>query len=65
MLIFNLLGGVMVIAGLAHGLGQNGWGPGYGGGFSLQAAAVFEVVATALLGEVCGLPMVSVPLATL
>jgi aquaporin Z len=40
---------LMVIAGgLAHGLGQNGWGPGYLGGYSLQSAFVFEVVATAL-----------------
>ena len=40
---------LMVIAGsTAHGLGQNGWGPGYLGQFSLQAALVFEVVMTAL-----------------
>ena len=36
------------IAGTAGGLGQNGWGPGYGGGFSMQAALIFEVVMTAL-----------------
>jgi aquaporin Z len=30
------------------GLGQNGFGPGYLGGYSLAAAAVFEVVATFL-----------------
>ena len=36
------------IAGTAHGLGQNGWGPGYLGEFSLQSAAIFEVVMTAL-----------------
>jgi aquaporin Z len=30
------------------GLGQNGYGPGYLGGYSLAAAAVFEVVATFL-----------------
>jgi aquaporin Z len=36
------------IAGVAHGLGQNGWGPGYLGEFSLGAAATFEVVMTAL-----------------
>ncbi len=36
------------IAGMAHGLGQNGWGPGYLGEFPLAAAAVFEVVMTAL-----------------
>ena len=40
---------VMVVAGgTAHGLGQNGWGAGYGGGFPLAAAAVFEVVMTAI-----------------
>ncbi len=32
---------------IAHnGLGQNGWGPGYLGEYSLQAAFVWEVVAT-------------------
>ncbi|KQW70540.1 porin [Phenylobacterium sp. Root77] len=36
------------IAGTAGGLGQNGWGPGYNGEFSLQAALIFEVVMTAL-----------------
>ena len=35
-------------AGTAHGLGQNGWGPGYLGEYSLSAAAIFEVVMTAL-----------------
>lgn len=29
-------------------LGQNGWGPGYLGEYSLQAAALFEVVMTAI-----------------
>ncbi len=46
------LAGAAVLAciagGTAHGLGQNGWGPGYLGGYSLQAAFVFEVVMTAL-----------------
>ena len=37
-----------VIAGQAQHLGQNGWGPGYLGEYPLQAAAVFEVVMTAL-----------------
>ncbi len=37
-----------VIAGSTAHLGQNGWGPGYLGQYSLQAAAVFEVVATAI-----------------
>lgn len=31
-----------------NGLGQNGYGPGYLGGYSLTAAAIFEVVATFL-----------------
>jgi aquaporin Z len=40
---------LMAIAGgTAHGLGQNGWGPGYLGGYSLQSAFIFEVAATAL-----------------
>jgi aquaporin Z len=30
----------------ANGLGQNGWGPGYQMGYSLQAGMVFEFVAT-------------------
>lgn len=30
----------------ANGLGQNGWGPGYNGGYSMGAAFVFELVAT-------------------
>jgi aquaporin Z len=37
-----------VIAGSNAHLGSNGWGPGYLGAYSLQAAAVFEVVMTAL-----------------
>ena len=28
------------------GLGQNGWGPGYQGGYNLQSALLFEIVAT-------------------
>jgi aquaporin Z len=40
---------LMVIAGgTQHGLGQNGWGPGYLGQYPLVAAATFEVVATFL-----------------
>jgi aquaporin Z len=30
------------------GLGQNGWGPGYGGGYGMPAAFGFEVIATFL-----------------
>src|SRR5579862_7240057 len=30
----------------ASGLGQNGWGPGYQGGYGLQSAILFEVIAT-------------------
>ena len=37
-----------VIAGQTQNLGQNGWGPGYLGEYPLAAAAVFEVVMTAL-----------------
>lgn len=36
------------IAGSSASLGQNGWGEGYLGGFPLAAAALFEVVMTAL-----------------
>lgn len=36
------------IAGVASGLGHNGWGPGYLGGFSMQAALIFEIVMTAI-----------------
>ncbi|MBS0411689.1 MAG: aquaporin [Proteobacteria bacterium] len=40
---------LMVIAGgTAHGLGQNGFGPGSPGGYPLMAGAVFEVIATAI-----------------
>jgi aquaporin Z len=38
----------VIAGGVASGLGHNGWGPGYNGGFPLAAAAVFEVVMTAL-----------------
>ena len=43
--------GAMILALIAGGsqhLGQNGFGPGYLGGFPVTAAATFEVVATAL-----------------
>ncbi len=36
------------IAGVASGLGHNGWGPGYLGEFSMQAALIFEIVMTAI-----------------
>jgi aquaporin Z len=39
---------LLAIAGTPDSLGQNGWGPGYGGGYGLAAAATFEVVMTAL-----------------
>jgi aquaporin Z len=46
------LGGAAILmaiaGGTAHGLGQNGWGPGYLGGYPLAAAATFEVVMTAI-----------------
>ena len=31
---------------LANGLGQNGFGPGYGGEYSMLSAIIFEIVAT-------------------
>lgn len=41
---------LMVLAktGAESGLGRNGWGPGYLGEYSMQAALVFEIVMTAL-----------------
>ncbi|MDR3507174.1 MAG: aquaporin [Caulobacteraceae bacterium] len=39
---------LVIAGGTAHGLGQNGWGPGYLGGYGLASAATFEVVMTAL-----------------
>jgi len=34
--------------GVASGLGRNGWGPGYLGEYSMQAALIFEIVFTAI-----------------
>ncbi len=39
---------LMVIAGSSAHLGQNGWGPGYLGGYGMNAALIFEIVMTAL-----------------
>eukprot|EP01030_Chromulinospumella_sphaerica_P013247 gene13247-13027_t len=41
---------LMVLAktGAESGLGRNGWGPGYLGEYTMQAALIFEVVMTAL-----------------
>ncbi|MES2036062.1 MAG: aquaporin [Pseudomonadota bacterium] len=39
---------VLAKDGAASGLGHNGWGPGYLGEYSMQAALVFEIVMTAL-----------------
>jgi len=41
---------LMVLAknGVESGLGRNGWGPGYLGEYSMQAALIFEVLMTAL-----------------
>ncbi len=38
----------VIAGGVETGLGSNGWGPDYLGGYSLGAAALFEVVMTAL-----------------
>ncbi len=50
--LLGALAGATILAvlagGTALGLGQNGWGPGYLGEYSLQAALVFEIVMTAL-----------------
>jgi aquaporin Z len=52
------LAGAAILAGISGGhahLGQNGWGPGYGGGYGVFAAAGFEVVMTALfVGVILG-----------
>lgn len=37
-----------VIGNVTGGLGENGWGPGYQGEYPLAAAAIFEIVASAL-----------------
>ncbi len=46
------LAGALILAAIAggtvHGLGENGWGPGYGGEFSVGPAAIFEAVATCI-----------------
>src|SRR5262252_5940654 len=40
---------LLLIVGVGtQGLGANGWGPGYNGGYPIGAAATFEVVITAL-----------------
>jgi aquaporin Z len=46
-----LVGAVILLGiagGTGNGLGQNGWGPGFLGGYPLEQAALFEIVATAL-----------------
>jgi aquaporin Z len=46
-LSFYIVGGVQGGYSVASsGLGQNGWGPGYQGGYNLEAAITFEFVAT-------------------
>ncbi len=60
-IIFQFIGGILgaaviflIMTGRAgydvtvSGLGQNGWGPGYMGGYALQSAIIFEFVATFL-----------------
>ena len=44
-IVSGLSGGYDVAA---KGLGQNGWGPGYQGGYQMSSAAIFEFVATLL-----------------
>jgi aquaporin Z len=39
---------MLIAGGTAHGLGANGWGPGYLGGYSITSALAFEIVMTAL-----------------
>lgn len=44
-LVTNTVGGYDIAA---NGMGQNGWGAGYGGEYMMAAAFTFEVVATAI-----------------
>lgn len=37
---------------LANGLGQNGWGEGYAGGYNMDAAIIFEFIATFIFVKV-------------
>ncbi|UWZ83260.1 aquaporin [Occallatibacter riparius] len=37
---------LVLAGGVSHGLGQNGWGPGYQGEYGMGAAIVFEFTAT-------------------
>jgi aquaporin Z len=47
-----------------NGLGQNGWGPGYGGGYTLTSAFIFELVATfAFLVVILGVTQKNAPAA--
>jgi len=48
LLIFIMAKGSSGGYNLANGLGQNGWGEGYGGEFFMISAFIFEVVATAV-----------------
>jgi aquaporin Z len=44
--LLGIVGGAPGYNVAINGLGQNGWGPGYQGGYSLSAAMMFELVAT-------------------
>jgi aquaporin Z len=46
--LFAIASGKADFALATSGLGQNGWGPGYGHGYSVTSAFLFEVVATFL-----------------
>lgn len=48
LVIWLIASGAPDWAGAAGGLGQNGWGPGYFGGYAMGAAFVFELVGTFL-----------------
>ncbi len=45
LMVTNSVGGYDIAA---NGLGQNGWGAGYGGEFFMISALIFEIVATAV-----------------
>lgn len=48
LVLMTIAGGTEAYSVAENGLGQNGWGAGYNGEYSMMAALVFEIVATFL-----------------
>ncbi|WP_120502204.1 aquaporin Z [Roseovarius sp. EL26] len=48
LVLLMIAGGTEAYSVAENGLGQNGWGAGYGGEYNMMAALVFEIVATFL-----------------